>query len=157
MKRLQLSIAAKLYAIFALLAAITVGLASLVAANAHRHAALMTEFETAFRDGRNVEKINGLIYAILMETRGIYLATDDAEARQSATALVGFNDRLGEVMKAWERNVRPDDADRFRDFSGRVRIFQDIAASSPQWSPKADCPSRANGASSTITAPSIRC
>jgi methyl-accepting chemotaxis protein len=122
---IQISIATRLYAIFALLAAITVGLAVMMAVNAHRHAALTAEFEKAFRGGQEVERITGVIYAILMETRGIYMAEDDGEARQYAAGLAKFNDRLAESIKEWQRNLRQDDADKFREFSGRVRIFQE--------------------------------
>ncbi len=44
----QLSIATKLYAIFALLATVTVALAVVAVVNARHHAALTDEFESAF-------------------------------------------------------------------------------------------------------------
>ena len=58
MKLPRLSIAAKLYAIFALLATVTVALAVVAIVNAHRHAALTDEFESAFVGAENVERIN---------------------------------------------------------------------------------------------------
>ncbi len=65
------SIAAKLYAIFALLATATVALAVVAVLNARRHAALTGEFEAAFAGAINVERVNTLIYAAEMESRGI--------------------------------------------------------------------------------------
>ena len=125
MRLSHLSIAAKLYAICALLATLTVALAAIVAWNGHRHAALISEFESAFRAGQQVGRINGLIYAVLMETRGIYLAADDAAGKDHAAGLAGFTSQFEEVMQEWERHVRSDDAERFQDLSGRVRIFRD--------------------------------
>jgi methyl-accepting chemotaxis protein len=121
----HLSIATKLYAICALLATLTVALAALVAWSGHRQAALIFEFESAFRGDQQVGRINGLIYAALMETRGIYLAADDAAARDHAAGLGRFTSQFDGVMQEWERHVRSDDADRFKDLSGRVRIFRD--------------------------------
>ena len=121
----RLSIATKLYAVCALLATLTVALAAIVAWNGHRHAALISEFESAFRAGQQVGRINALIYAVLMETRGIYLATDDAAAKDHATGLAAFASQFEEVMQEWERHVRSDDAERFQDLSGRVRIFRE--------------------------------
>jgi methyl-accepting chemotaxis protein len=121
----HLSIAAKLYAICALLATLTIALAAIVAWNGHRHATLITEFESAFRGGQQVGRINGLIYAVLMETRGIYLMADDAAAKAHAAGLARFTDQFEGVMQEWERHVRSDDAERFQDLSGRVRIFRD--------------------------------
>ena len=125
MRLSHLSIAAKLYAICALLATLTVALAAIVAWNGHRHAVLISEFESAFRAGQQVGRINGLIYAVLMETRGIYLAADDAAGKDHAAGLAGFTSQFEEVMQEWERHVRSDDAERFQDLSGRVRIFRD--------------------------------
>ena len=70
----KFSIATKLYAIFALLATVTVVLALVAALSARRHAALTDEFEAAFHGSQNVERINSLIYAVVMDSRGVYKA-----------------------------------------------------------------------------------
>jgi hypothetical protein len=64
------SIAAKLYAIFALLATVMVALAMVAIVNAGRHVTLTKEFESAFIGAENVERINSLVYAVVMESRG---------------------------------------------------------------------------------------
>ena len=125
MRLSHLSIATKLYAICALLATLTIALAAVAAWNGQRHAALISEFEGAFRGGQQVGHINGLIFAALMETRGIYLASDDHAARKYAAGLADVNKRFDEIMRDWERNLRSDDAARFQELSGRVRIFLD--------------------------------
>ena len=84
----KLSIAARLYTIFALMAATTVALSMVAVSNAHRHAALTEEFESANAGSWNVERINGLIYASTMETRGIYMSADRSEAIRYADALI---------------------------------------------------------------------
>ena len=80
----KLSIAARLYAIFALMAATTVALSMVAVSNARNHAALTDEFESANNGSWNVERINGLIYATVMDTRGIYMSADRAEATKYA-------------------------------------------------------------------------
>src|SRR3979411_2239345 len=119
------SIATKLYAIFALLATVTVALAGVAVVNAYRHAAITEEFGAAFGGGQNIERINGLIYALVMETRAIYLAEEADNAAEHAKAIVAFNVRLSAALKGWQQSLHPDDAERFRDISGRVRIVQD--------------------------------
>ncbi len=125
MKLPHFSIATKLYAIFALLATVTVGLAAVAVVNAERHEALTEQFSAAFRGGQNIERINGLIYALVMETRGVYLAQDVAAAEEHAKAIVKFNERMSEALDGWQKNLHPDDAGRFREIAGRVRIVQD--------------------------------
>jgi methyl-accepting chemotaxis protein len=98
----NLSIAAKLYLIFALLATVTVALASVAAFNARRHAVLTDEFRSAFEGAMNVERVNGLIYAVVMESRGIYMSSDIPTAKAYGDGLLVFNDRIGEVVNEWE-------------------------------------------------------
>ena len=67
MKLPSLSIAAKLYVIFALLAMITVGLAAVAVHNADRQAALTGDFESAYAGAINVQRADALIYGVEME------------------------------------------------------------------------------------------
>ena len=70
----RLSIATKLYAIFALLAVVTVALAAVAVVNARHHNILTQEFEAAAQGAKHVERLNGLVYAVTMESRGIYMS-----------------------------------------------------------------------------------
>ena len=63
----KLSIAAKLYAIFALMATATIALSVVTVTAARYHAALIDKFESANAGTLNVEKVSGLIYAVVME------------------------------------------------------------------------------------------
>jgi methyl-accepting chemotaxis protein len=123
-RRPQLSIANKLYAIFALLATATVALAILAAANAARHAALTDEFGAAFKGGQSVEHVSGLLNALVMETRGIYLAEDAGAAEGYARGIIRANDRLAEALESWRRSMHADEAERFRELSGRIGIVR---------------------------------
>jgi methyl-accepting chemotaxis protein len=126
MKLAKLSIAAKLYVIFALLATMTGALAAVAIFNSNRHVALTNEFESAFVGAENVERINSLIYAVVMESRGIYMSPDIATAKKFAAGLTRFNDQIGGVMEGWQRSVRPEDADVFAQFAARVKQFQEF-------------------------------
>jgi methyl-accepting chemotaxis protein len=75
------SIATKLYLVFALLATVTLALAAISVSNARRHAALTDQFGSAFIGAMNVERVNALIYAVVMESRGIYMSRDIATAK----------------------------------------------------------------------------
>jgi methyl-accepting chemotaxis protein len=120
----RLSIATKLYAIFALLATVTAALAIVAVFNARRHAALTDEFESAFAGAVNVERVNTLIYAAVMESRGIYMSPDVATAKVYGDGLLVFNDRISQVVNDWQRNVRSDDAEQFTAFLKRIAQFQ---------------------------------
>jgi len=126
MKLAKLSIAAKLYVILALLATMTAALAAVAIFNSSRHVILTNEFESAFVGAENVERINSLVYAVVMESRGIYMSPDIATAKKFAEGLTRFNDQIGGVMEGWQRSVRPEDADVFAQFAARVKKFQEF-------------------------------
>jgi methyl-accepting chemotaxis protein len=126
MKLAKLSIAAKLYVIFALLATMTAALAAVAIFNSNRHVALTNEFESAFVGAENVDRINSLVYAVVMESRGIYMSPDIATAKKFAVGLTRFNDQIGGVMEGWQRSVRPEDADVFAQFAARVKQFREF-------------------------------
>src|SRR5260221_13500871 len=122
----KLSIAAKLYVIFALLATVTGVLAAVAAINARGQEELTAEFGAAFRSAQFVEEINGLIFAIGMEARGIYLSSDISEARPFAQSVMKYDERLRQVMKGWQQSLGPEDIDRYRDISTRMQKFQEL-------------------------------
>ena len=63
----KLSIATKLYAIFALMAIATIALSAVAVHAARHHQELTDEFESANAGTLNVERVNALIYAVVME------------------------------------------------------------------------------------------
>lgn len=124
----RLSIAAKLYAIFALLATVTVALAATAVMNARQHAALTNDFETAFRGAQSVERIAALIYAVAMESRGIYIAPDPEAVRNHTDALFEYSERIGAVVAEWQTTLRGGDTTKFSEFASRAAQFQQHAA-----------------------------
>jgi methyl-accepting chemotaxis protein len=124
----KLSITAKLYVIFALVAAGAMGLAACAVVNSHRHAALAAKVGNAFLGALNVERVDGLIYAVVMESRGIYMtpASEMPTVKKYAEGLLRFNDRIGEVVDQWRRALAPQDVDSFEAFAGRIGQFQEF-------------------------------
>lgn len=118
-----MAIATKLYVIFGLLAALTVALATGAVVNARMHAALIGQFESALLGAKSVEQVNGLIYAVVMESRGIYMSSDIQTATVYAEGLLKLNDQIGGVVDHWRRAVRRDEADQFAGFAERIRQF----------------------------------
>src|SRR5262245_4383580 len=120
----KFTVATKLYAIFTLLAMVTVGIALLAAVNANRHAALTDEYEIAFKGAQAVERITGLLHGAEMEARGIYLAEDARTARGPITSVTRLADRLGEVLKEWQGGIGLTDIARFQPVAERIKGFE---------------------------------
>src|SRR6201993_4036265 len=124
----RLSLAAKLYSIFALFAVLTAAIAVLSDYNTRRASELTQAIETANLAALNVERVNSLVYAVVMESRGVYMSTDPAVVKKYGEGLLTFNTRILEVVKNWEELVQGDDAEQFAAFKKRVQQFVEFRA-----------------------------
>ncbi|HXI07742.1 MAG: methyl-accepting chemotaxis protein [Bradyrhizobium sp.] len=124
----KLSLATKLYSIFGLFALLTAAITALSHYNTSRNTELTEQVTTASRAGLNVERINSLVYAVVMESRGIYMSTEPAVVKKYGEGLLAFNARILEVVKNWEALVREDDAEQFANFKKRVQQFVEFRA-----------------------------
>jgi methyl-accepting chemotaxis protein len=122
----KLSIAAKLYIIFTLLAVATLALAGIAVVNARHQAAMTAEYETSLVGTQNIERVNGLIYAVVMESRGIYMSPDIPTAKRYGALLLPFNERIVQVVDDWRKSVGTEDAAQFGEFSKRIQQFVDF-------------------------------
>jgi methyl-accepting chemotaxis protein len=119
----RFSLAAKLYSIFALIALLTAAIAVLSHYNTRRSAELTEAIETANRGALNVERVNSLVYAVVMESRGVYMSVEATAVKKYGEGLLKFNDEILAVVKDWASIVREDDAEQFAVFKKRIEQF----------------------------------
>ena len=119
----RLSLAARLYWIFALFAVLTAAITLLSDYNSRHGAELTESIERANLAALNVERVNSLVYAVVMESRGVYMSTDPATVKKFGEGLLKFNDQILNVVRKWEGIVQADDAEQFATFKKRIEQF----------------------------------
>src|SRR3569623_2757353 len=119
----RFTLATRLYSIFALFALLTAGVAMLSDYNSRRGADLTTAIETANAAALNVEWGNSLVYAVVMESRGVYMSTEPAVVKKYGEGLLKFNEQILDVVKRWETIVKADDAEQIAAFKKRIEQF----------------------------------
>ena len=122
----RLSLAAKLYSVFALFAVLIAAITALSDYNTRRQLELTEAVETASRAALNVERVNSLVYAVVMESRGVYMSTEAAVVKKYGDGLLKFNDQILAVVKDWESIIQADDAQQFAVFKKRIEQFVDF-------------------------------
>ena len=122
----KLSLATKLYSIFALFAVFVAAITALSDYNTRQNTALTEAVATASQAALNVERVNSLVYAVVMESRGIYMSTDPAVVKKYGDGLLKFNDSILGVVKNWQALVQADDAEQFATFKKRIEQFIDF-------------------------------
>jgi len=118
-----LSLAAKLYSIFALFALLTAAITALSDYNSRRSSALTAAIETANKAALNVERVNGLVYAVVMDSRGVYMSADKDAAKKYNEGILKFNEQIVAVVDKWQAIVQSDDAAQFATFKKRIDQF----------------------------------
>jgi methyl-accepting chemotaxis protein len=121
-----LSLAVKLYAIFGLFALLTAAITFLSDYNSRRATELTESIQTANLAALNVERVNSLVYAVVMESRGVYMSTEANVAKKYADGLLKFNEQMLGVVNKWKSIVQADDAEQFATFKKRIEQFVDF-------------------------------
>ena len=120
----RFSLAAKLYSIFALFAVLVAAITALSDYNSRQSTELTEAVSIASRGALNVERINSLVYAVVMESRGVYMSTEPAVVKKYGDGLLKFNERILEVVKNWQALVQADDAAAVRHLQEAHRAIR---------------------------------
>jgi PAS domain S-box-containing protein len=121
-----LSVAEKVYSIAGCLAIVTIFLLVMSVQTVRLQTSYRHMHATSAEAAINVGRINALIYAIVMESRGIYMSSDRGAMKQFADGLVRRNRELAGAVKSMERTVGDDDAEQLASFRQRIAQFIDF-------------------------------
>ncbi|MBR0987805.1 PAS-domain containing protein [Bradyrhizobium liaoningense] len=121
-----LTVAEKVYSIAAFLAIVTTFLMVMSVQSVRLQTTYRHMHASSAEAAINVGRINALIYAIVMESRGIYMSADRGAMKQFADGLVRRNGELAVAVKSLERTVGDDDAEQLATFRQRIVQFIDF-------------------------------
>ncbi|MEK9283431.1 MULTISPECIES: PAS-domain containing protein [unclassified Bradyrhizobium] len=121
-----LSVAEKVYSIAGFLAIVTTFLLVMSIQSVRLQTTYRHMHASSAEAAINIGRINALIYAVVMESRGIYMSADRGRAKPFADALLQRNRELAEVVKGMEATIGDDDAELFSTFRQRIAQFIDF-------------------------------
>ena len=91
---------------------------------------LQTQYRSALASSAttaiNIGRVNALIYAIVMESRGIYMSTEPGTVKRYAGELLRRNRELAGVIAEWEKAADFSDEAQFPAFKQRILQFIDF-------------------------------
>lgn len=105
-KLVNLRIATKIYAVVGLLSVVSVTIAVLAILALTDYNLRVSEMQNASQRSSVGEKINATIYAVVMDSRGIYMARDVTEAEKFGKPLLQNLVELRNLISTW-RNLLP--------------------------------------------------
>jgi methyl-accepting chemotaxis protein len=119
----QLKLKHKVGALIAVLALIPIIGAGLTYLSLARQGAAQELAMRAKAGQTYLERINGLVYAIVMDSRGIYMSTDWPTAESYGNGIVKSADELRSVTRLWEGTVEPEHRPEYADTRTTVDEF----------------------------------
>jgi PAS domain S-box-containing protein len=122
----HLGVSEKIYGIVGVLVVLTIFLLIMSVQSARLQTAYRHSLATSSQSAINVERVNSLIYAVVMESRGIYISADRTAAKRYGDELLKRTSELADVVAGWEATVRADDAEQFSGFKKRILQFIDF-------------------------------
>jgi PAS domain S-box-containing protein len=122
----KLSVADKVYAIVAAFAVLTALLLVMSVQTVRLQTAYRSQFAASARVALNIERVNKLLYAIVMDSRGMYMYTDPEKVKPFADAILKRNGDLAKLVAEWQRTVPDEDAEQFAAFKKRIDKFIDF-------------------------------
>lgn len=116
----SVSLRHQIYAASCVFSVVICALVAVAILSFRQQAEYQDKLRLSSRAATYVERANGLIYAVVMESRGIYMSSDSATVARYGENLLKRNRDLAEVVDAWETIVRNDDAELFAAFKARI-------------------------------------
>ena len=101
----DLGIGEKLNAIVTLLVFLTAFLLVMSVQAVRLQSAFREDLAAASMAAINIERVNGLIYAIVMESRGVYMSTERTAVNRYGEELLKRNRELANVVSNWEKEL----------------------------------------------------
>ena len=119
----RLPVLGSVYAIIAALGLVVlvvgvIGVGAVYTTNKH-----VRELEEVANRAFFAEHANSLIYAVVMDSRGIYMSADTADRATYGAGVMKFLAELDANMTAWQQYVAPDDRNDFARAQARAQEF----------------------------------
>ena len=119
----NIRIALKFYLVVGILALVSAGVAWQSSIALHTYDTQIELIQRASQRAVIGERVNGLILAVVMDSRGVYMSKDMKEVERFAKPLLATLARLDERLKEWRALVEPKDLPQFEKVDAIGRDF----------------------------------
>lgn len=103
----KLRIGTKIYAVVGLLSVVSIVIAVLALLALTNYNSRFAEMQNASQRSFIGEQINSLIYAVVMDSRGVYMSRDTAEAEKFGKPLLKNLQEIKNLITAWRELLPP--------------------------------------------------
>ncbi len=113
----------KIYSVVILLSVFTAAIGGVAITSFQEYNAKVREIDRASRRAFLAERVNSMIYAVVMDSRGVYMSADLKESEKYAPLIIKNLRVIAGLMKEWTSLIRPEDQATMDRANARVDEF----------------------------------
>jgi methyl-accepting chemotaxis protein len=120
-----LKIGPRVLAVVALLAVAAAAIGTMGVVSLDRFERQTDVMESIAKQTQYGERLNALVYAVVMDSRGVYMSADTAAAKPFAAGIMRFTNEIETVLKDWTALIGPQAAagDEAKQFIAQINQF----------------------------------
>jgi methyl-accepting chemotaxis protein len=118
-----MTIRARILALVAAFAVMASAITALGLSTISDYNAMIGRYHRAYEDAYRGEHLNRLVTAAVMESRGVYMATDIAKAKPFADGIDKQLDDIQVLLDEWRRDLKPGELPSFAAVDDKAREF----------------------------------
>ncbi|WP_341898894.1 methyl-accepting chemotaxis protein, partial [Ferrovibrio terrae] len=120
-----LKIGPRVLAVVALLAVAAAAIGTMGVVSLDRFERQTNVMESIAKQTQYGERLNALVYAVVMDSRGVYMSADTAAAKPFAAGIMRFTTEIETVLKDWTALIGPQAAagDEAKQFIAQINQF----------------------------------
>jgi methyl-accepting chemotaxis protein len=113
----------KILGLVGVLSALTLFVAGMGINSMQTYDMRVNQQENAFKRALFAERINGLINAVVMDSRGVYMSETSAVGKKFGQGVIASLGQMRQAMDAWSKIVPMEDRERFAKANGSLTDF----------------------------------
>jgi methyl-accepting chemotaxis protein len=113
----------KIYSVVILLSVFTAAIGAVAISSFQEYNALVREIDRASKRAWLTERVNSMLYLVVMDSRGVYMSRDLKEAEKYSPAIISNLRVISGLMREWTSLIRPEDKATMDRTNARIEEF----------------------------------
>ena len=113
----------KIYSVVVLLSVFTAAIGAVAISSFQQYNTMVRDIDRASRRAWLSERVDSMIYAVVMDSRGVYMSADLKESEKYSPLIIKNLRVIAGLMKEWTSLIRPEDKEIMDRANARVDEF----------------------------------
>lgn len=113
----------KIYSVVILLSLFTAAIGAVAISSFQQYNAMVRDIDRASKRAWLTERVNSMLYLVVMDSRGVYMSRDLKEAEKYSPAIISNLRVISGLVNEWTSLIRPEDKESMDRVNARIEEF----------------------------------